>query len=111
MFPRNNNGKEEKTLILSEQNSTDEIEPETVKNVPPLIRVTIKQLVVCDGSLTLRCPKCNSTWLINIHEQEWVYEEETKCRTCMREYRKFTTAELPIRPIWVEGAFGRRCED
>lgn len=81
---------------------------ETIKHLKNPTKISLKKLIVRDGSITLRCPKCNSTWIINYHEQEWIYEEEVHCRKCMKEHGSKTTASDPLVPVWVESTIGKK---
>lgn len=82
-------------------------EEETIKRIRLPEKISIKRLVVSDGSITLLCPNCCSTWVVNIFEEAWIYEEEAKCRNCMRQSGVRTTAEFPLKSVYVISTLGK----
>lgn len=81
---------------------------ETVKRIKVPTKISLRKLVVQDGSIALMCPRCNAIWTINFHEQEWVYENETRCRNCLREHRLLSAEECPPMPVMIVTTLARR---
>lgn len=82
-----------------------EILGETLERILPTESISLKELAITDGSLQLRCPICGSAWYITVHERNYVFVDECKCRRCMLNAGVRVITDFPAMPILIEVSF------